>query len=383
LNNFAALFIGILARSKGILITSILVSLGIAALGIGIVNASGTAAEDIKLGFIDRDGSAVSADFARYLEDDLGIVLVRSDDVDEMNTSLVDKHISGIVEIPKGFETGLLSDSAKPALLTFMDDYANAAFTRGYIESYVQSLASSTMVSGGDTAELGLLLEQTAENRVSVAVTEKDDALVRAQADRNAYNLMISFLMMFSFIMTISIASMLHSDRMAGTYRRIKAGRVTSLEYVSSVTGVGILMMVLINGPALVLHALTGSDPGVPYAVTIGLVFVYSLFVVAFGLLIGLVMRTNNGLIAVIIAVTTITSMLGGAFFPIGLAPRLFQVLGYVTPQHWFFRAVSAWQEGAGAGGAIGPVLIITLAAVLCFVLSGIQFTTNKSLARV
>jgi ABC-type multidrug transport system permease subunit len=75
--------------------------------------------------------------------------------------------------------------------------------------------------------------------------------------------------------------------------------------------------------------------------------------------------------------------MLGGAFFPIGLAPRLFQVLGSVTPQHWFFRAVSAWQEGAGAGGAIGPVLIITLAAVLCFVLSGIQFTTNKSLARV
>jgi ABC-type multidrug transport system permease subunit len=92
-------------------------------------------------------------------------------------------------------------------------------------------------------------------------------------------------------------------------------------------------------------------------------------------------MPGQGGILAVIIAVTTITSMIGGAWFPVDMAPQFFQTLGQFTPQHWFFEAVNAWQTGAG--GAVGPTIVILLAAALCFVLAGIQFTANKSLSRV
>ena len=392
MNNFTALFKGALSRSKGILLTAVVVAIGIAALVISVVSSTGAEAEVIKLGLIDRDGSMVSADFARYLEEDLGISLFFSDNVDEMNTKLIDKKVSGIIEVPEGFENSLLSGKRNPVILTFTDDYANEAFTRGYIESYMQSLGAIFKAAGGDAAELHSILKNVSENSVSVTVTEKDDSLIQAQADRDSYRTMISFILMFSFIMSISIATLLHSDRMAGTYRRIKAGRVTSFEYVASVTGIGAFMMLLINGPPLVIYALLGGDAGVSIGATAGLVAIYSLFVIAFGLFIGLVMPTNGGIIAVIIGVTTITSMLGGAWFPIDMAPRFFQVLSRITPQYWFFEAVGAWQTGAGgqagyaggqAGSATGPLLIILLAASLFFVLAGVQFTTNKSLSRI
>jgi ABC-2 type transport system permease protein len=380
LNNFSALFKGVFSRSKGILVTAVVVAVGIAALVIAVVSSVGGEAEVIKLGLIDRDGSRVSADFARYLEDDLGIVLVISDNNNEMNTMLVDKLVSGIIEIPAGFEDGLLTGITNPVILTFMDDYANEAFTRGYIDSYMQSLGALSMVSE-DVGELGSLLDKTMENRISVTVTEKDNALLQMQTDRDSYRLLISFIMMFSFIMSISIANILFSDRTAGTYRRIKAGRVTSFEYVMSVTAIGALMMLLINGPPLLIYALYGGDPGIPIGATASLVGIYSLFVIAFGLLIGLVMPSNGGIIAVIVGVTTITSMVGGAFFPIDMAPKFFQSLGHITPQYWFFEAVNSWQTGDG--NPLGSTLIILLAAVLFFVLAGIQFTTNKSLSRI
>ena len=381
MKNFPALFKGCFSRSKGILTIAAVVSIAIALLIISILNTSDPELIAIKLGFVDRDRSSISADFERYLTDDLGIVLVYSDNIDEMNTSLVEKRISGIIEIPSGFEAALLSGKTNPILLTFMGDYANEAFTRGYIDSYTQSLGVLSMMAGNDAAALSDLLEQTAANNIPVKVTEKEETLLKAETDKDSYRIMISFFMMFSFIMSISIATMLFSDRMAGTYRRIKAGRVTSFEYVLSVAVIGAFMMLLINGPSLVIYALSGSDPGVPYAATAGLIAVFSIFVVAFGLLIGLVMPSNGSIIAVMIAVTTISSMLGGAWFPVDLAPRAFQVLGYVTPQHWFFEAVNAWQTGAG--NPAGPTLIIVLAAALCFVLAGIQFTVNKSLSRI
>ena len=381
MNIFTALLKGYLSRSKGILLTAMVCSIGIALMVVSAFNTAEVGPDTIKLGFIDNDKSAVSIGFAKYLTDELGIELVTVGDVDAMNTRLVEKQISGLVEVPAGFEAALFADTHKQVQLTFMDDYANEAFTKGYIDSYTQSLGALLVAAEGEPAKLDPLMGQMEENRVFVTTTEKDVAAVKAQADRDSYQLMISFLLMFSFMMSICLALTLHSDKMAGTYRRVKAGRVTSLEYVSSVAVIGGVLMLLIILPSLIIYALTGSDPGVPILATAGAFAAYSFFVIAFGILIGLVMPGQGGIIAVIIAATTITSLLGGAWFPTSMAPKFFQALGHITPQHWFYEAVNAWQSGAGSPA--GAITIILLAGVLCLVIAGVQFTTNKSLSRI
>jgi ABC-2 type transport system permease protein len=336
--------------------------------------------ETIKLGFIDRDDSAASADFARYLKEDLGIELIVSDNVGEMNSLLVEKRISGLIEAPAGFEEGLLSGDLNPVELTFMGDYANEAFTRGYIDSYMQSLGVTAMAAGGDAAALDALLTDVRENRVPVETLEKDEVLFKEQMDKDVYRLMLATFMMFSFYMAISISSMLFADRTRGTYRRIKASRVKSPQYVAAVAVIGFVLMVLVNGPSLVLYGLSDSDPGVPIAATALLFAVYSLFVVAFGMFAGLVMPGFGGIIAMNVGVVTITSMLGGAFFPIETAPAAFQALGHIAPQYWLFEAVKAFQTGEG--NPVGAALVVLLMAVLFFVFSGIHFASNRGMLR-
>ncbi|MDR3364873.1 MAG: ABC transporter permease [Clostridiales Family XIII bacterium] len=382
MRNFPALFVGGLSRTKGMLVMAFAISVAVAFIVMGAVGASaaGTEADNMKLGFVDRDGGAVAGDFARYLTDGLGIVLVRSDDVDAMNSELVEKHISGLIEVPPGFEGALLSGTPKPIGLTFMGDYANEAFTRGYLESYMNSLETTLLAADGDAETLAALLKGAEKERVPVETIVKDASLAKAAADKDGYYIMVGFFMMFSFIMSICIATMLFTDRMEGTYRRIKAGRVSSFEYVASVCAIGIVLMFLIDGPSLILYALSGADPGVPFGATAGLLFAFSLFVIAFGILVGISVSGSGGIIAVITAVTTISSMLGGAWFPLDRVPQAFRTLGYVTPQHWFYEAVSAWQTGVGSTS--NPAFIILLAAALCFILAGARFTSNKGLAR-
>ena len=380
MRNFNALFKGGLSRAKGILLVAVAVSIGVAMIVLIVVNSFGATANAVRFGFIDRDSSAATSDFAHYLETDMGIELVASDNVDEMNTELVEKKISGIIEIPAGFEASLLTGKPDPVLLTFMDDYANEAFMKGYIESYMQSIGVASVASGGDAALFESILAKAEVERISVSAIEKDKELLKIQADKEGLHLLLSFFSMFSFLMSISIATMLFTDRMEGTYRRIKAGRVTSFEYVSSVAAIGALMMLLIGAPAVAMYALSGSDPGMPVPAIIGALAALSMFVISFGLLIGLIMPSHGGIIAVIVAVTTITSFLSGAWFPINMAPDFFRMLGKITPQYWFFEAIGAWQTGSASPA--GPILIVLLVAILCFVFAGVQFTSNRSLAR-
>jgi ABC-2 type transport system permease protein len=381
MNNFIALFKGGMSRSKGILIIAVFASIGIGLLSIVGVNSMVTDISTLKLGFIDRDGSAVSADFARYLEEDLEVELVRSDDVDEMNTLLVDKRISGLIEVPSGFQEALLTGRFdRPAELTFMADYANEVFTRGYIDSYMQSLGVISLAAGGEDAALESLLAGAKANRVLVETLEKDAELFQAQKEKDVYRLMLAAFMMLSFYMTICISTLLFSDRTQGTYRRIKTGRVTSAQYISSVAAIGIMLMAMINVPSLVLYGISGGDPGVPIAATAGLLAAYSLFVVAFGMFAGLVMPGISGIIAMVVATVTITSMLGGAFFPIEMAPAAFQTISRVTPQFWVFETVTSIQNGDG--NPLGAVLVILLMAALFFVLSGIHFASNRGMLR-
>ena len=378
MNNFTALLKGGMSRSKGILITAVAVSVGIALISIASANSVSTDIGAIRLGFIDRDGSAASTGFARYLEDDLGIGLVLSDDVEKMDTELVEKRISGLVEVPDGFEAALLSGRPAPAELTFMDDYANAAFTRGYIDSYMQSLGVLSIAADGDAAAFDALLAKAQEERIPVGLAEKDTGLQKEQADKTGYRMMLSNFMILGFILTISIASMLFTDRTEGTYRRIKAGRVTSVQYVSSIAAIGVLLMVLLGGPSLVLYSLSGADPGVPIAATAGILGAFSLFTIAFGVFVGVVMPSFGGILALVIAAGTIMSMLGGAWFPIEMAPAFMQTLVKGVPHYWVFEAVGAWQTGEGSPA--GPLAIVLLMAALFFILAGIRFTGNKGL---
>jgi ABC-type multidrug transport system permease subunit len=91
-------------------------------------------------------------------------------------------------------------------------------------------------------------------------------------------------------------------------------------------------------------------------------------------------MPSFSGIIAVVIAVSTFTSMFGGAWFPMDTAPPMFRAISKFTPQYWMYEIVGYYEDGTGPIGI--PMAIILLAALLFLILSGILFSGNKSDAR-
>jgi ABC-2 type transport system permease protein len=367
-----------------LLIVIFAVSLGVMAISIlaaaSASSGGGSETEAFRLGFIDRDGSAASKDMAAYFEDSLGVGLVKTKDRNELNSDLMNKRISGIAEVPEGFQSALLAGEPKPVALTFLDDYANEAFVRGYFEAYMGSVSVLSTAADGDAASFDEMLEETRVSEPSVGTARKDAKLARQEADKEAYWFILGYFMMFSFMMSIVMAQMLHADRLDGTFRRIKASSVTSVEYVASIEGIGFVIALLIEGPGLLIWHLTGSYAGVPFGVTALMLLAFAVLVNSFAIFIGIVMPSFSGIVAVCVAVSTITSMLGGAWFPIEFAPPLFQSLSKFTPQYWVREAIYSYESGNGAFGV--PLAILLLVSLLFLILTGIRFAGKRGAGR-
>jgi ABC-2 type transport system permease protein len=380
------------------LVLTLVLSVVIAGIGTLIIGVVGGSMSTLHVGFTDRDHSAASADLRRYLSEDLEIDLLESEDTDLLRRELIEKHISAIIEVPDGFEASLLAwndrrgtnpdagvaegagapgaDMAFPANLTFLGDYENEAFVRGYLDSYMSSLAVSALAADGDAGNLGNLLAVAAAEKTAVSSVSTDPEKVRMISEQDGYRVMLGFFIYVSFVLSVGFAQLLFSDRTAGTYQRIKGGQITSLQYTAAMTAVGMATVLLVSVVPFAWFALKGYHTGVPIAVVILMSVLFSFFVVSLSLLLGISMPSFNGITTVLVGTATITSMLGGAFFPIETAPEAMRHIAQVTPQYWFYEVVSSYQDGAGRFGI--SAAIIGLLALLLFILAGVRFASNE-----
>ncbi|MDR0853680.1 MAG: ABC transporter permease [Clostridiales Family XIII bacterium] len=382
MNNILTIFRNGLRNSKGVLMMSLALSVVITAMFVLIIGVAESSVDDINIGVIDGDSSFVSDDFEAYLSEDIGAKVVRSDDIEYLNTELLEKNISAVIEIPKGFEEGVLSGSPVPLELTFLDDYANEAFVRSYIDSYSESVLTLALATGGDRAKLETLVSEAASVVPDIETVTKDAGQLRREAERSGMDTMLGFFMMFAFIIAIGLANALYFDRTNGTFRRIKSANATAVQYTVAMSLVGLVMALLTVILPLAYLGVRGIDTGVPLLVIVLMVVSYAVFVVGFGMLVGLTMPSFNSMLFCLIAVGQVMAMIGGAYFPIEYSPEIFQKIALITPQYWFFEAIHSYQDGAGNFSFFLPLGIISLMSLLCFVLTAVRFASSRSAGR-
>ena len=366
-------FLTAIRRSKALLIIAFALSVGLILIGMLIMGQTEENIGIIRIGILDSDSSAVSNDMARYFEEDLEMETITTMNLDELRSALVDKRISAMVEIPSGFEAALMQgDAVKPIRLTVMGDYANEAFIRAYIDSYVESLKTLLVAANGDTIKLGELLKATIADDFKVQTQGKNAELLRVESERDSFGAIIGLYQIISFLLAIGMCNMLYADRKGGTFVRVRASNVRAVAYTTAMGLVGVVISLLVIALPLILIYFSNIETGVPMNITVLTTFVYSLFVIAFGLFAGLCMPSLDSIVALIVIVATITSMVGGAFFPLDAAPEFFRNLAVITPQYWFSDIISSFREGAGHW--IENIIAILLMAAIFFILSGVRF---------
>ncbi len=360
---------------------AILISLMGAAILCIMLGAMGSLAADItlskvKLGIIDQDHSSLSDDFKTYLATDLGYELVESEEFDFLSAELIDKHISVIIEIPEGFYGSFASGQIKELTITSLEDYENAAFLEAYLNSYLSSIHWLSDSAGGEPGRFDrLLLDYKSEHMkvTQTAASTVDRTIIK---QREGFINSVGFYLMIVFGLGMFLAFMILEDRLNGVFKRIQITPVKPAQYIlgSGLFGIFLCMIEVLIFCGFIL--VSGMKIGLPIWILGSNMLLFSLFTVLFSMALALGLRSKGALTAAIIGFCTVGAILGGAYFPLELAPKNLQNMARVLPQYWFMDTFRLLQADPRAN-YIPNFIILGLFTSLAFLLGAVLFTRN------
>ncbi len=346
-----------------------------------ILNAMGNMAVDgtvskISIGLIDEDQSKLSEDFKYYLTNQLDYKVVESYSYDKLSTELIEKNISVIIEIPEDFYEQYASGNQQELTITALEDYENAAFIQVYINTYLSSISILSAGAAGDQQEFDRLLDEYNHNDIEISQTAAQTIDKEAIAGEFGFINSIGFYLMFIFSICILLSYMALDDRLSGVFSRIQITPVMPIQYIigSGIFGY-VICLIQISIYCTYIY-IADIKIGVPIWLLIFMMCLFSLFTVCFSLAIALAMKSKNSITSIIIGFSSVGCILGGAYFPIDMAPKSLQNLAKVLPQYWFMDTFRRIQTDITAN--ISPnIIILILYMVLSLLIGAVLFSQN------
>ncbi|MDF2485537.1 MAG: type transporter, partial [Herbinix sp.] len=311
-----------------------------------------------------------------YMKEELNYNLLENDSYDDLTTELIDKDISVIIEIPEDFHKTVLTVNKPEILITSLEDYENAAFTETYINSYISSiLILAAGVQGnqkafdqllGDYRDVNIILNQSAAGTIN-----KEEVF-----GKNGFINSVGFFLMFIFTISVVLAFMVEDDRLKGVFSRIQVTPVKPVQYIIGSGIFGLLLCFVQVGLFVAFIVLKDIKTGVPVGIILLMLMLFSLFTVCFSILVALATRSKNAITAIIIGFSTVGCILGGAYFPLDMAPDSLQKMARILPQYWFMDAFRRLQVDSVAN--IYPnIIILSLFIILSFLIGAVLFAQN------
>ncbi len=341
----------------------------------GNIVANSTIAK-VHVGILDYDQSPLSKDFKRYLKEEMDYELLENYSYQELSTELLDKDISVIIEIPENFMTKMMSGGAPKVIITSMDDYENTAFVEAHINSYLSSIQVLASGAGGDKQIFDQLLMASLKEEITLTKTSAANIDKNKLFGESGFINTVGFFLMFIFTISVILGFMIIEDRVKGVFGRIQATPVKPIQYI---IGSGLFGLVL-SSIMVVLFTLfiyiNKIQIGVPLETVFLLMLLFSLFTVCFSLMIALATKSRNSVTAIVIGFSTIGCILGGAYFPLDMAPDTLQKIARILPQFWFMDAFRRLQLDLHAN--IYPnIIILALFVALSFLIGAVLFAQN------
>jgi ABC-2 type transport system permease protein len=376
MRKFVLILVSSLQRMRVMLMASASVGVALCVLFALLGNIAPALSGSVNIGYLDHDKTAVSADFERYATERLGMTLVEGDSR-FLETELVEKRISAIVEVPTGFGKAVVEGEESALLTTFMDDYANRVFLEAYLEGYADSLTILAAAAQGDEARLERMLANVEEQSAEVTSVPLEIEGAQAALEREVFGVVLGFFIFVAPMLALGMANLLYDDRVKGTYRRVRASNVHAFSYVGGVCVAGFvaaLLMVLVFFGFLLV---TGKGTTFPLAQSMVLCLLFTLFIVALALVFGLFINNRMAIFFGLVIAATVFSLLGGAFFPVEYSPGFMQQFAHVSPVFWFMEALNGLLDGDTSGFFLSAA-ILTLFALLGFLIAAVRFASRE-----
>lgn len=277
----------------------------------------------IPIGVIDKDKSVVSADMIRYMEERLCVQVTLADAAlsdeeafDEMSRKLIDCNVTVILEIPKGLEEGLLSGEIKSLEMTILDDYANEAYTKSYLNSYLERTKILAGAAAGDADKLEQLLTEAADAGTKVEVRDGTGADMEKEMDKNGLSLMLGFFTFVGFGYPMFMGMLIQEDKRNGTFRRIQVSSVKPVVYIGGMALGNLAISGLTVFGVLAFLGTRGLQSSISLWLVGVLMFTFVLFSIGFNLMAAFLAKNGFVYMTIGISFISITNILGGLTSP-------------------------------------------------------------------
>lgn len=315
----------------------------------------------VTVGVVDRDGTAASRQLIETLDSE-DVDVERFDSLDELRRDVRAGSVAAGVVVPDGY--GATLDAGDDATVEMIADAASgsAAAVQATVRAAVGDQAVRTAAARA-VAATGAVDEATAAERAAALAGEVPEAGVRiAPVDEGEGAGIGTFsytapsnLVLFTFVNTIMVGSVIAIDRRQGITRRMLAtphGTGTILGGI----GLAKLLFALVQSALIVAVGALLFDVhwGDPLAAT-ALVVLFAAVATAAGLLVGAIATGPDQAGAIGIPVAIALGMLGGTMWPLEVVPTVMRAIGHVGPHAW---AMDAWITVIYDGGGIADVAV-------------------------
>lgn len=326
--------------------------------------------KSINVGIIDNDNSFLSERMKSYFADTLEFEYFEENSK-KLTDKLINNDISAIIEIPQGMEQAILSGNDIKILTTTHDDYENGAFIGLYIDSFVNSAAVASKGAGGDFEAFKKIMSSHGDTQLS---TER--IIDGNEANYMGFSFAIGFLVMLAGGVGIFITMAVHDDIDFGTFSRMRISRVTGADYMTATVLASVILNLIVMLPLTLWAVLAGKIPDTNGFLAVFMIVAFSLFLSAFSVLTAIVFRSKQTIATLSGGIISLGCLFGGIWFPIDDSIGAVKYFAYVTPHYWFMEQ---FRQPEADGNSLVPIAIVSLAAVLLFLISAAIFSKKQS----
>ena len=368
---------------------------------IGTMSTTGGGNDKIPVGFLNRDRGIYGEVFAETLrkEESIKIVVVVEDDEDKMRNLVKDTKLSVGLIIPNDFSEKLTD--GEPVAIEILKSERNTSY---FLDELITKAAERISIDAlSANFALEKFIERKADLESEVSESEKKkiwqeafkkadkffepappiyvEYVVLSVEERNE-NIPIGmnasspgFAVMFVMMGVFFAGAAMVQERHHKTLARLLT---TPTEKFSIISGkmlgfflIGFIQfMILILFGQLVLKVNWGN---LPLGVLL-LVVSYVLSVTGLGTLLSVFVRTSAQAGAFAVLISIVTSMFGGAWWPIEIVPKFMQNIARFTPQYWAINGFNKIITRGFGMMEILPNFYVLLAIALVSLLLSIRF---------
>lgn len=188
-------------------------------------------------------------------------------------------------------------------------------------------------------------------------------------ADRSQSKSVSSTTTGFLLILMLGSSSVLYggilTDKTSRVYNRLVLTKLSRLKYLLSYVCVGIVAFAIQIAIMMGLLKIANVSFYIPAAIFILTFFLYSLFAIAFGLVIGAIAQNSQQSSQLANILVMPSSMLAGCLWPLSITPSYMQAIGKLFPQNWVLSIITIFQNGGSLTSAIPYLLGLLMLSLL------------------